>query len=69
MYKKPFKNLKLKHPILTKAVIERMHLFKKVYNGRITASEAARLSFLIGMINENQYDDYLRIEKEYSLFE
>lgn len=65
MLKKILKRQRLKYPILTNVVLERIHLFGKLYKGSITALETARLSFLVGMMTEDDYVAFLKNEKEY----
>lgn len=65
MRKNTQKRQRLKYSILTSVVLEKIHLFEKLYKGRITASETARLSFLVGMMTGDDYSAYLKFEKEY----
>lgn len=64
MSKKLFLKLKKQHPFFSKESLEKIYLFKKLYAGRITASESIRLSYLAKMITEADYLDYLKIERE-----
>ncbi len=64
MCKKLFSKLKKQHPDFSDESLEKIYLFKKLYTGRITASESVRLSYLVEMITEAQYLDYLKIERE-----
>lgn len=65
MRKKTLKGQQLKYSLLRNTGLERIHLFEKLYSGRITTSETARLSFLVGMMTGDDYVAYLKIEKEY----
>jgi hypothetical protein len=64
MSKKVFLKLKKQHPFFSEKSLEKIYLFKKLYTGRITASESVRLSYLAKMITEADYLDYLKIERE-----
>ena len=64
MCKKLSLNLKKQYPDFSDESLEKIYLFKKLYAGRITASESVRLSYLVEMITEAQYLDYLKIERE-----
>lgn len=64
MGKKVFLKLKKQHPFLSEKSLEKICLFKKLYAGRIIASESVRLSYLAKMITEADYLDYLKIERE-----
>lgn len=66
MSKKLYLNLKSQYPTFSDETLEKIPLFKKLYAGRITASESVRLSYLIKMITKAQYLDYLKIEQEAS---
>lgn len=65
MRKNTQKRQRLKYSILTKVILEKIHLFEKLYRDRITPSETARLSFLVGMMTGDDYAAYLKFEKEY----
>lgn len=66
MREKLFLKLKKKHPNFSDKSLEKIYLFKKLYAGKMTASESVRLSYLVEMITEAQYLDYLKIEREAS---
>jgi hypothetical protein len=59
------KNRKAKAPIkFNDSVEEQAYLFDKVMKGKASMRELVYLSFLRGMVTEEQYADYLKIEKE-----
>lgn len=64
MCKKIFLKLKKQYPDFSDESLEKIYLFKKLYIRKITASESVRLSYLVEMITEAQYLDYLKIELE-----
>lgn len=64
MSKKSYLKLKKQHPFFSEESLEKIYLFKKLYAGRITASESVRLSYLAEMITKADYLDYLKIERE-----
>lgn len=43
---------------------ERYYLYDKMLNGEASSREIVYLSLLSGMINEEQYADFLQIEKD-----
>ena len=56
--------LKAKYPTFSDT-LERICLFEKLHTGRIRPNEIIKLSFLVGLISQKQYADYLNCEKEY----
>lgn len=58
--------LKKKYPSFSDESLEKIYLFKKLYVEKITASESVRLSYLVKMITEAQYLDYLKMERKAS---
>lgn len=66
MNKKLYLKLKKQYLTFSDESLEKIYLFKKLYAGRITASESVRLSYLVKMITKAQYLDCLRIEQEAS---
>lgn len=64
MNKKIYLKLKKQYPSFSDKSLEKIYLFKKLHAGRLTASESVRLSYLVEMITEADYLDYLKIERE-----
>jgi len=46
------------------SVEEQTHLYEKMMQGNATGHELVKLSFLREMISEEQYTNYLQIEKD-----
>lgn len=44
---------------------ERVSLYQKMLLDEASAKELVRLSYLMGMITSERYDDFLKIEKDY----
>jgi hypothetical protein len=49
---------------IPKQIAEKFHLYEKMKSGKASAHDLVRLSFLMGMINAEQYADFLQIEKD-----
>ncbi|CRX39585.1 hypothetical protein [Estrella lausannensis] len=50
---------------LRESAIKKMELFERAMRGEASTHELVKMSLDRGMISQEQYEDFLRIEREY----
>jgi len=64
MDKEILDDMREQYPNFSDESLEKLYLYSRVESGEASSLEMVRLSLLVGMISEDQFAEYLEIEKE-----